>query len=253
MIPFMPTASHPQFIEVVDYGGGNLGSLCRCLDRLNQHWGVPYRRVTAGSELTGTHPVILPGVGAFGAMMQALDERGFTAPLQAIATANVPLLGICVGLQVLFDGSEEAPGVRGLGLIPGHVVKFTPAPGIKIPQIGWNRLRLLAERGSITTSPHKATPAWPGGGYVYFVNSYVAQPTDPQAVLYTSDYNGTFCAAVQHHHLTAFQFHPEKSGTFGQDLIQRWAQVALPGFRPPSLTAKPIPLLASENEAGHAV
>jgi hypothetical protein len=117
-----------------------------------------------GSELTGTHPVILPGVGAFGAMMQALDERGFTAPLQAIATANVPLLGICVGLQVLFDGSEEAPGVRGLGLIPGQVVKFAPAPGIKIPQIGWNRLRLLAERGSITTSPPKQLPHGRMGG-----------------------------------------------------------------------------------------
>ena len=224
MLSSQPKSINPEpCIEVIDYGGGNIGSLCRCLERLNNGDGVSYRRVTLGKELSGNAPVILPGVGAFGALMNSLAERDFIKPLQALKESSTPLLGICVGLQVLFERSEESADVPGLGLLKGNIVKFKPAPGIKIPQIGWNCLRQVPMELDTTASNND----WPESGYVYFVNSYVAEPEEPSVTLYTSDYNGTFCAAVHHNNLTAFQFHPEKSGPLGQDLIQRWSHQVL--------------------------
>lgn len=193
-------------VELIDYGGGNLSSLIRALERLE----ISYRRVDGRTPPNGDVPIILPGVGAFGATMSALTERGLAAVLQNAVKEGTPYLGICIGLQVLFDESEETPGVSGLGLLSGKVARFRPGPQrCKIPQIGWNRI----------TSDNDA--AWPNGT-VYFVNSYVAAPQDPETVLYQADYNGPFCAAVQKDNMTAFQFHPEKSGVFGQELLQRW-------------------------------
>lgn len=197
-------------LQVVDYGGGNTGSVLRCLDRL----GLPYERCGGAGQAapSGDQPLLLPGVGAFGAVMAALEARGLVDRLRDAARGGTPLLGICVGLQVLFAESDESPGVPGLGLLPGRVVRFPPEAG-KVPQVGWNRLR-----------PGPAASAALGAdeGYVYFVNSYHARPEDPSQVLYEADYGGPFCAAVRSGSLCAFQFHPERSGTFGHSLVQRF-------------------------------
>ncbi len=193
-------------IDVIDYGGGNLGSVLHCLQRLD----VPYQRVSGKQLPSGKNPLLFPGVGGFGAVMSQLNQSGLTARIRHLVQEKTPYLGICIGLQVLFEGSEESPGVSGLGLIPGQVVKFrqdnTPQP--KVPQIGWNWVEALQ-------------PGWESG-YVYFVNSYYPQPTESDCALYQASYSGEFTAAIQQGHMTAFQFHPEKSGLFGQSLIKRW-------------------------------
>lgn len=155
--------------------------------------------------------MLVPGVGAFGAVVDSLSRDGLGARVSQAAQSGTPLLGICVGLQLLLDESEETPGAKGLGLIPGRVVKLKAA---KVPQIGWNRI----ER----QEPHPGLEE----GYVYFVNSYVAEPADPSKVWYESEYEGRYCAAVRdvsnNRHISAFQFHPEKSGQFGHDLLTSW-------------------------------
>ncbi|MBS2034432.1 imidazole glycerol phosphate synthase subunit HisH [bacterium] len=185
-------------LELLDYGGGNLGSLRRCLERL----GWSFALVTQPS---GDRPLILPGVGAFGAVMAGLSEVRLR--LGEILREGTPYLGICVGLQILLQSSQESPGVEGLGLIEGEVVRFQ-AP--KVPQMGWNDVQARQS-------------GWPEG-FVYFVNSYYAQPVDPTAVLYQAEYHGLFCAAIRQKNLTAFQFHPEKSGAFGEQLLRHWKE-----------------------------
>lgn len=188
-------------VDVIDAAGGNVGSLCRALERL----GVEYRRVNASNKQLGDRPIILPGVGAFGAVMENLRNSGLVDPIKEAVANGVPFLGICVGLQVLFESSEESPGVAGLSILPGKVVRFTEG---KIPQIGWNAVQ-------------STSTEWPSG-FVYFVNSYFAQPVQPDAVLFNSEYYQTFCAAVKKDNITAFQFHPEKSGEYGMMLLKRW-------------------------------
>ena len=200
-------------LEVIDYGGGNLGSLCRALDRL----GLPYQTIAGshdGRFPTGESPLILPGVGAFGALMQALTDRQLVVPIQQAVAQGTPLLGVCVGLQVLFESSEESPDVDGLGLLKGTVVKLDDSAK-KVPQIGWNEI-------------HAKQPDWPNG-FVYYVNSYVARPQDSSVLLYESTYQDeTFCGAVRYGAVTAFQFHPEKSGDFGHQLIAKWWELIQP-------------------------
>lgn len=194
-------------LELLDYGGGNVGSVRRCLERLE----LAYREVGPDRPPSGERPLVLPGVGAFGAVMGALAEGGLAVRVQDAVRSGTPFLGICVGLQILFDESEETPGVSGLGLVPGRVVRFR-AP--KVPQIGWNLIR---------REPSQPGPA---EGHVYFVNSYHALPEDPSVVWYESDYAGPCCAAVRDlsggRRVSAFQFHPEKSGPFGHELVLDW-------------------------------
>lgn len=187
-------------IEVIDYGGGNLGSLMRSLKRLKAE-ALPINR---GVDISGRNPVVLPGVGAFAAVMRALKERGFDTALKDTVFGRVPFLGICVGLQVLFENSQESPNVSGLAALKGQVVRYARG---KVPQIGWNRVESRGEEPE---------------GYAYFVNSYYAQPEDESCVTLTADYFGTFCAGVRQGDITAYQFHPEKSGLYGQELLGRW-------------------------------
>lgn len=193
-------------IDLVTSAGGNIGSMSRCLDRL----GVTYHLTGNNQPPRGDRPIVLPGVGAFGTVMNSLKENDFARTLQKLIGHGTPFLGICVGMQVLFDSSEEAPGVPGLGILGGDVVRYDAA---KVPQIGWNK---ITPRQEI----EKAEQWHPG--FVYFVNSYYARPKNPDQTLYSADYVQTFCAAVQTENITAFQFHPEKSGDMGQSLITRW-------------------------------
>lgn len=187
-------------VDLIDVGG-NTGSVMRCLERLN----VSYRRVDANQQPDGTRPIILPGVGAFGAVMKQLEANGLKQQINKCIEAGTPFLGICVGMQVLFESSEESPGIEGLGVLPGNVVRYQNP---KVPQIGWNRIEAQKQD-------------WESG-YVYFVNSYFVKPDDDSVVLFSSNYSGKFCAAVERDNVTAFQFHPEKSGSFGEILLRRW-------------------------------
>jgi glutamine amidotransferase len=187
-------------VDLVDVAGGNLGSVRRCLDRLS----VEYNLVNPSNLPDGSRPIILPGVGNFGAVMKNLQKEKFDQKIKKLVEGGTPYLGICVGMQILFDSSEESDAA-GLGILPGRVLKFTAG---KVPQIGWNLLEAKQQN-------------WPNG-FVYFVNSYFARPESDADVLYTSDYFGDFCAAVRRENITAFQFHPEKSGEFGQQLLVNW-------------------------------
>ncbi|MDX2084548.1 MAG: imidazole glycerol phosphate synthase subunit HisH [Candidatus Melainabacteria bacterium] len=198
-------SSASSLLQVIDYGGGNLGSVCRCLNRLK----IPYQLVGAEEQpaLSDQLPVLLPGVGSFSGLMEKLAQRNLLEPLQSLLKAGVPYLGICVGLQILFEVSEESPGVAGLSILPGPVQKLKAS---KVPQIGWNYIEPCQME-----SP---------SGYVYFVNSYVAHPAEPQVLWYTAEYEQRFCAAIRHQNITAVQFHPEKSGVFGHQMVLDWWQ-----------------------------
>lgn len=228
-----PPASLPQRVDVINYGGGNLGSLLRALQRCQ----IPYRvfegqsaggSVSAEAFPSGAYPIVLPGVGAFGSVMQALQERGFVACLQQrVQAEGVPLLGVCVGLQVLFESSEESPNVAGLGFLKGSVKRFstTPTHPCKIPQMGWNSIhnRQASQHTGQHAGLHPNQRVFEQEGHVYYVNSYYAHPVDETITLYESTYGSTtFCGAVHHGNITAFQFHPEKSGELGHTLLKQW-------------------------------
>lgn len=189
-------------VDLVNIEGGNKGSVLRLLDRLDVSVNeVDYKKMPKGDR-----PIILPGVGAFGAVMQSIEKGGLSSCLSSLVKGGTPYLGICVGMQILFDTSEETQGVSGLKLIPGAVVRFKKG---KVPQIGWNKLLSPRNDGYAT-------------GYAYFVNSYYGVPENDNDTLYSADYHERFCAAVQRDNITGFQFHPEKSGSFGQILMQKW-------------------------------
>ena len=199
-------------IAIVDYGAGNLRSVELALARLGVH-----TRVTADPDMLAlADGLILPGVGAFSDAMAALGRSGtIPAVLEAVG-AGRPLLGICLGMQLLLDGSEEGPGVPGLGLIPGEVRRL-PGCGLKIPHMGWNSL-----------TPAKPSPLFKGlpeEPYVYFVHSYACKAADPADVLAVTDYGVPFHAAVQRGRILGFQFHPEKAGDGGQKLLANFVEM----------------------------
>lgn len=199
-------------IAIVDYGAGNLRSVELALARLGVH-----TQVTADPDMLAlADGLILPGVGAFSDAMAALGRSGtIPAVLEAVG-AGRPLLGICLGMQLLLDGSEEGPGVPGLGLIPGEVRRL-PGCGLKIPHMGWNSL-----------TPAKPSPLFKGlpeEPYVYFVHSYACKAADPADVLAVTDYGVPFHAAVQRGRILGFQFHPEKSGDVGQKLLANFVEM----------------------------
>jgi glutamine amidotransferase len=195
-------------IGVVDYGSGNLRSVCKALEAVGAEVGL----VTKRGQLENLDAVVVPGVGAFGDCAQNLRRSGLWEPLAEWLQAGRPYLGICLGYQLLFESSEESPGCKGLGVLPGRVVRFA-RNGLKIPHIGWNQLRDL--RGSI----YSALPANP---YFYFVHSYFPVPADERLVSARCDYGGTFAASVSDGTLHATQFHPEKSQSAGLALLKNF-------------------------------
>ena len=208
-------------VDLVDIGGGNTGSVKRCLELLN----IDFASATGDTPPSGNRPVVLPGVGAFGPVMTHLKNSGFDRRLCDLVKSGTPYLGICVGMQILFDSSEEAEGVPGLSLIPGTVRKFTHG---KVPQIGWNLIDLAEHKKNNSAAAAQKSESmpvdYPAGGYVYFVNSFYPDPSSKSDLLYTCDYYVRFCAAVHSGNITAFQFHPEKSGKFGKTLLTRWIE-----------------------------
>ncbi len=202
-------------LAVIDYGAGNLRSVLHALRTL----GVQeLQLVRQPAELQGAHRIILPGVGAFGAGMHILRERGLVAPIREAALAGTPFLGICLGMQFLFDSSDEMGDHEGLHLLPGRVTRFTDQPGLKIPHMGWNQLTPVRQSPLLTGLQHDA--------YAYFVHSYYCAPQDPADVLLTCDYGGPFCAAVSRGNIFGVQFHPEKSQHTGLRLLANFLEMS---------------------------
>jgi len=193
---------------ILDYGAGNLKSLTNMLDSINYQYKVTDQK----KEIIRAERLILPGVGHFGQFMESLHSKDLIDCLKKVIGSGTPFLGICVGLQVLFEESEEAPGVKGLGVFPGKVVRFTKG---KVPQIGWNELKITKNNRVLSND------------YVYFVNSYAARPENPEIISAYSSYHDDFTAAVEHRNIFAFQFHPEKSGHVGYNYIQRWLKIQI--------------------------
>lgn len=190
-------------LAVLDYGGGNLKSIINRLEA----FGIDHTVTGKAEDILRADRIIFPGQGHFGQVMQALTFKGLAEPLIARIKQGIPFLGICVGLQVLFDESEEAPSVRGLGLLKGKIVRFTQG---KIPQIGWNKINVTAANSFLQED------------YFYFVNSYHAVCDNPSVISATAEYHIPFTAAVETGNIAATQFHPEKSGQAGYDALLRW-------------------------------
>lgn len=200
-------------IAIIDYGMGNLYSVEKAFVKL----GADVVVSSDPAVIAAADKVVLPGVGAFGDCMKNLHACHMVETLQAVAASGKPLMGICLGLQVLFDGSEEDPGVKGLGLLSG-MVRRIEAPGMKIPHMGWNNLVMRTESPLLA-----ALPAEP---FVYFVHSYHAVPTDPAVVTAVTEYGGDVTAAVGKGNIQAVQFHPEKSSSIGMKILQNFIQLA---------------------------
>lgn len=200
-------------IGVVDYGAGNLGSVMNALERL----GLPARFAAGPEELGRDSPferVIFPGDGHFATAMAKLEEAGWAGALRDWVRADRPFLGICIGLQLLFAASEEAPGVAGLGLFEGEVKRF---PLRKVPQIGWNST--LAREGS------RLFAGIPQGSFFYYIHSYYCQAARTEEVAARAEYGLEYSSAVERGRVCAVQFHPEKSGETGLALIENWARM----------------------------
>ena len=168
-------------IGLLDYGLSNL----RSVQKAFEHLAIPTTLIDHPAAIPHAGKLILPGVGAFGAGMAGLHQRGLVQPIQSAVAAGVPLLGICLGMQLLFDSSEESPGVPGLSLLPGRVHRF-PDNGLVVPHMGWNQLNITQEHPLLTGTPPAA--------YAYFVHSYYCQPADPALTLATTDYGRPFAA-----------------------------------------------------------
>jgi glutamine amidotransferase len=209
-------------VVVVDYGMGNLRSVSKALESL----GASVTVSGDPAEVARAQKIVLPGVGAFAAAMHELSARRLVEPIKAAVAAGVPYLGICLGLQVLFEGSEEGPGVPGLGIVPGMVRRFgqTGSEGgarcLKVPHLGWNQIQATeAARGP---SGCELLRGIPSGSFVYFVHSYYADPRDRAIIASETDYGVRFASLIWRDRLYATQFHPEKSQAVGLRLLRNF-------------------------------
>lgn len=237
-------------ISLLDYGAGNVRSLRNAIRKL----GYELTDISRPDDILRAERLIFPGVGSFGAAMQRLHALGYVEPLQAYLRAGRPFLGICIGLQCLFEGSEESPDVAGLGLIPGRIRRFQSSD-LSVPHMGWNGIR-----------PVRESPLFAGygGEKLYFVHSYraVPEPANADWGLARTDYGGEFLSAVQKGEVAAVQFHPEKSGAAGLRLLDRFlsnapAEVAGPQYEGPGETRLAKRIIACldvrANDAGDLV
>jgi glutamine amidotransferase len=199
-------------IAVVDYGIGNLRSAEKAL----QHLGASAALTSNPQNIEAADAVVLPGVGAFGACMRALRTAALETVTRAAATDGRPFLGICIGMQMLFDGSDESPDVDGLGVVAGRVTRLPETA--RLPQIGWNTLDVTPGSRLCARLPD---PAW-----LYFVHSYAPEPADDAVVAASCTYGRRFAAAIERGPVWATQFHPEKSGEVGLRLLRNFVEAA---------------------------
>ena len=201
-------------IAVIDYGAGNLQSVKNALD----HLGAANMRASTAKEILLADAVILPGVGEFGTAMAELERRGIKEAVIEAANGGRPLLGICLGMQLLFEAGEESPGAKGLGILPGRVPRFPAEMGLKIPHMGWNSVMPIKES--------RLLDGLPKGSYMYFVHSFYVKAAERADVSAISEYGLIFDAAVERGNIFGCQFHPEKSGAAGLAILKNFIEIA---------------------------
>lgn len=197
-------------VAIIDYGAGNLSSVKKALDYLGAESEITQDR---DKILSASH-IILPGVGSFGDAMKSMEERNLVDTVKEEAESGKPFLGICLGLQLLFESSEESPGVKGLGLLKGRIVTIPRDMGLKVPHIGWNSVSLKQKDGIFQGIEDNS--------YFYFVHSYYLKDADENEVAGTTQYGVPIQCAVQRGNLSATQFHPEKSSKAGLKLLENF-------------------------------
>ena len=200
-------------LAIIDYDAGNLKSVSKALDYLN----IKNEITRDEKKLLSADKILLPGVGSFGDCMEKLKKYNLIDSIHELIAKDKAFLGICLGMQLLFDESEEAPGVKGLGILEGKIIKFKDDMGLKVPQIGWNSLHLQND-GRL----YKGMEDEP---YVYFVHSYHLIAKDEKQVKATCDYGVRFHASVEHKNIFGCQFHPEKSGDVGLKILKNFGDL----------------------------
>ena len=200
-------------IAIIDYDAGNIRSVEKALQFLGQEVKITRDR----EEILGADKVVLPGVGSFGDAMGKLHQYGLVEVIRQVAEKKTPFLGICLGLQLLFERSDESPGVEGLGILKGEILRIPEGEGRKIPHMGWNSLE-LRNQGRLFAGLS-------GEPYVYFVHSYYLKARDEQIVKATTEYGVTLHASVEQDNIFACQFHPEKSSDTGLKILKNFVEL----------------------------
>ncbi len=200
-------------IAIIDYDAGNLKSVQKALAFLGEESVI----TRDPEEILSADKVILPGVGAFGDAMENLKQLGLVPVIREVADRQIPFLGICLGLQLLFESSEESPGAEGLGILKGKILRIPDQEGLKIPHIGWNSLKLEHNGRLFSGLPEEP--------YVYFVHSYYLQAEDEQIVKASTEYSAHIHASVEEGNVFACQFHPEKSGAVGLKILRNFCSL----------------------------
>lgn len=200
-------------IAIMDYDAGNIKSVEKALIHLGQEVKI----TSEAEEILAADKVILPGVGAFGDAMSNLEKRGLDKVIRQVAEKGTPFLGICLGLQLLFERSDEAPGVKGLGILPGEILKIPPTEGLKIPHMGWNSLHLEHD-GRLFKGIEE-------GAYVYFVHSFYLKAKEEEIVKASTEYGTHIHASVEKGNVFACQFHPEKSSEVGLKILKNFVEL----------------------------
>ncbi len=200
-------------IAIIDYDAGNIKSVEKALVHLGEQPVITRDR----EEILKADKVILPGVGAFGDAMEKLHSYGLVSVIQELVKRKIPLLGICLGLQLLFERSDEAPGVEGLAVLKGEILRIPDVQGIKIPHMGWNSLTYPKQGRLFQNVPEDS--------YVYFVHSYYLKAKDPDIVTAVSEYGTTIHASVEKDNVFGCQFHPEKSSEVGLQILKNFVEL----------------------------
>ena len=200
-------------IAIIDYDAGNIKSVEKALLALGQEVEVTSDR----EKILSADKVILPGVGAFGDAMANLRESGLDEVIREVVKKEIPFLGICLGLQLLFESSEEAPGVAGLGILKGKILRIPERAGLKIPHMGWNSIHI--------TPGSRLFAGLPEGAYVYFVHSYYLKAGTEDIVAASTEYGTHIHAAVESKNVCGCQFHPEKSSSVGLQILKNFASM----------------------------
>ena len=200
-------------IAIIDYGAGNLQSVQNALDFI----GCPGTVTSDPEEILSAEGAILPGVGAFGSAMAEMERKGLVDTVKIAAKSGKPFIGICAGMQLLFEESEESPGVSGLGILRGKTLLFPSDKGLKIPHMGWNSVKCLKESRLLGKAGEEA--------HMYFVHSYYVKAKNRDAVSGSCLYGTEFDAAIECGSVFGFQFHPEKSGECGIELLKKFVRI----------------------------
>ena len=200
-------------VAIIDYDAGNIKSVEKALLHLGEEVIITRDR----EQILNSDKVILPGVGAFGDAMEKLRSYGLDKVIYEVVERKIPFLGICLGLQLLFEKSDETPGVKGLGILPGEILRIPDKEGIKIPHMGWNSVKIKENSRIFKDVPQDS--------YVYFVHSYYLKAGREEDVAATTEYSTLIHAAVEHDNVFACQFHPEKSSEIGLKILKNFVEL----------------------------